>query len=49
MTLIERVVARLKSVPVTDGTMFDNTMFFYFPDGGLKNINQEGPIQQFLG
>ena len=34
MTLMERIVTRLKSVPEGDGTMFDNTMVFYFPDGG---------------
>ncbi|MBC8289100.1 MAG: DUF1552 domain-containing protein, partial [Planctomycetes bacterium] len=34
MTLVDRIVTRLKSVPEGDGTMFDNTMLFYFPDGG---------------
>ena len=34
MTLMDRIVTRLKSVPEGDGTMFDNTMVFYFPDGG---------------
>ena len=36
MTLVDRIVTRLKSVPEVDGkgTMFDNTMIFYFPDGG---------------
>lgn len=34
MTLIDRIVTRLKSVPEAGGTMFDNTMIFYFPDGG---------------
>lgn len=34
MTLMETIVNRLKSVPEGDGTMFDNTMIFYFPDGG---------------
>ncbi len=34
MTLVERIVTRLKSVPEAGGTMFDNTMIFYFPDGG---------------
>jgi hypothetical protein len=34
MTLIDRIVARLKSVPEAGGTMFDNTMIFYFPDSG---------------
>ena len=31
---METIVSRLKSVPEGDGTMFDNTMIFYFPDGG---------------
>ena len=34
MTLIDRMVTRLKNVPEAGGTMFDNTMIFYFPDGG---------------
>ena len=34
MAVIDRIVKRLKSVPEGDGTMFDNTMLFYFPDGG---------------
>jgi len=34
MNLISTIVNRLKSVPEGDGTMFDNTMLFYFPDNG---------------
>lgn len=34
MTLIDRMVTRLKSVPEGDGTMFDNTMLFYLPNNG---------------
>jgi hypothetical protein len=34
MTLIDIIVKRLKSVPEGKGTMFDNTMLFYFPDNG---------------
>jgi hypothetical protein len=34
MSLVDRIVTRLKSVPEGDGTMFDNTMLCYFPDGG---------------
>ncbi len=34
MTLVDRIVSRLKSVPEAGGTMFDNTMICYFPDGG---------------
>lgn len=34
MTLVDRIVTRLKAVPEGNGTMFDNTMVFYFPDNG---------------
>jgi hypothetical protein len=34
MTLVDTIVSRLKSVPEGDGTMFDNTMLFYFPNSG---------------
>jgi hypothetical protein len=34
MKLVDTIVSRLKSVPEGDGTMFDNTMIFYFPDSG---------------
>jgi hypothetical protein len=34
MTLVDRIVTRLKSVPEGNGTMFDNTMVLYFPDSG---------------
>lgn len=34
MTLVDTIVSRLKSVPEAGGTMFDNTMLFYFPDAG---------------
>ena len=34
MALINTIVSRLKSVPEGRGTMFDNTMLFYFPDNG---------------
>ncbi|MDG2360580.1 MAG: hypothetical protein P8M20_13095, partial [Planctomycetaceae bacterium] len=34
MTLVDTIVKRLKSVPEGDGSMFDNTMLFYFPDNG---------------
>jgi hypothetical protein len=33
-TLIDTIATRLKAVPEAGGTMFDNTMLFYFPDGG---------------
>jgi len=34
MDVIDSIVKRLKSVPEGSGTMFDNTMIFYYPDGG---------------
>lgn len=34
MTLIDTIVTRLKSIPEGQGSMFDNTMVFYFPDSG---------------
>lgn len=34
MELVSRIVTRLKGVPEGKGTMFDNTMIFYFPDSG---------------
>ncbi len=34
VNLIDIIVRRLKSVPEGKGTMFDNTMLFYFPDNG---------------
>ena len=34
MTLIDTIVSRLKKVPEGDGTVFDSTMIFYFPDNG---------------
>jgi hypothetical protein len=40
MTLVDRIVSRLKSVPEGAGTMFDNTMLFYFPDGGETHHSQ---------
>jgi len=34
MKVMEKIVSRLKSVPEGKGTMFDNTMIFYFPNSG---------------
>lgn len=34
MTLIDTIVSRLKKAPEGDGTVFDNTTIFYFPDNG---------------
>jgi len=40
MTLIDRIVTRLKSVPEAGGTMFDNTMLFYLPNNGETHHSQ---------
>jgi len=40
MTLVDTIVSRLKHVPEGDGTMFDNTMLFYFPDSGETHHSQ---------
>lgn len=34
MRVMEQIATRLKSVPEGKGTMFDNTMIFYFPNSG---------------
>ena len=34
MTLLDTIASRLKQAPEGDGTVFDNTMIFYFPDNG---------------
>jgi hypothetical protein len=34
MALVDTIAARLKKVPEGDGTVFDNTTIFYFPDNG---------------
>jgi Protein of unknown function (DUF1552) len=34
MTLVDAIATRLKKTPEGDGTVFDNTMIFYFPDNG---------------
>jgi hypothetical protein len=34
MTLMDTIAARLKKAPEGDGSVFDNTMIFYFPDNG---------------
>ena len=34
MTLMDAIASRLKKSPEGDGTVFDNTMIFYFPDNG---------------
>jgi hypothetical protein len=40
MAVVNTIVSRLKSVPEGNGTMFDNTMVFYFPDGGETHHSQ---------
>ena len=34
MAIIDTIATRLKNTPEGNGTVFDNTMMFYFPDGG---------------
>ena len=34
MTLLDTIAARLKKAPEGEGSVFDNTMIFYFPDNG---------------
>lgn len=34
MALVDTIASRLKKVPEGTGTVFDNTMIFYFPDNG---------------
>lgn len=34
MAVIDTIATRLKNTPEGNGTVFDNTMMFYFPDGG---------------
>lgn len=40
MTLVDTIVTRLKGIPEGSGTMFDNTMLFYFPDSGETHHSQ---------
>lgn len=51
MKLIDTIVSRLKSVPEGDGSMFDNTMLFYFPDNGETHHSHgtEWPFLVFSG
>lgn len=34
MSVVNKIVSKLKSVPEGSGTLFDNTTIFYFPDNG---------------
>ena len=47
MTLVNRMVTRLKSVPEAGGSIFDNTLIFYFPDGG-ETHHSHGTEYPFL-
>jgi hypothetical protein len=47
MTLVNTIVTRLKGVPEGNGTMFDNTMLFYFPDNG-ETHHSKGSEWPFL-
>lgn len=51
MSLINRIITRLKSVPEADGNIFDNTMLFYFPDNGETHHSTgiEWPFLIFSG
>lgn len=40
MTLVDRIVTRLKGVREGNGTMFDNTLLLYFPDSGETHHSQ---------
>ncbi|MEM9347166.1 MAG: DUF1552 domain-containing protein [Planctomycetota bacterium] len=44
MKLVDKIVTRLKNTPEIDGngTMFDNTMVFYFPDNGETHHSKGG-------
>ncbi|WP_439621629.1 DUF1552 domain-containing protein [Gemmata sp.] len=40
MTLVDTIASRLKKAPEGDGTVFDSTMIFYFPDNGETHHSQ---------
>ena len=40
MTLVNTMVKRLQAIPEADGTLFDNTVLFYFPDNGETHHSQ---------
>lgn len=40
MEVIDKIVSRLKSIPEGNGSMFDNTVLFYFPDNGETHHSQ---------
>lgn len=51
MQLVDTIVTRLKGIPQGDGTMFDNTMLFYFPDSGETHhsVGSEYPFVVLSG
>lgn len=51
MSLVDAIIKRLKAVPEADGTMFDNTTIFYFPDNGETHHSSgvEWPFLVFSG
>ena len=48
---VARIVERLKATPEGKGTMFDNTMIMYFPEGGEKHhaAGTEAPFVVLAG
>jgi len=40
MNIVDSIVTRLKNTPEAGGTVFDNTMLFYFPDNGETHHSQ---------
>ena len=40
MQVIDKIVSRLKRIPEGNGSMFDNTVLFYFPDNGETHHSQ---------
>lgn len=51
MALIDTIATRLKNAPEGDGTVFDNTTIFYFPDGGETHhaVGSEYPFVVLSG
>ena len=51
MAIIDTIATRLKAAKEGDGTVFDNTMIFYFPDGGETHhaIGTEYPFVVLSG
>ena len=51
MTVVNKIVTKLKNVPEGGGSMFDNTTIFYFPDNGETHhsIGVEWPFIVLAG